>query len=85
MADGQQLPLQGQLSDTPSLGLRMREGFGFLVESMDCRRPAGQRGIFEVEGPQVVDVPQQVRPTPLLGAIVMVIGGVEIADQYSGE
>ena len=64
----------------------MREGFGFLVESMDCRRPAGQRDIFEVEGGhQVVDVPQQVGPAPLLRAIVMVVGGVEIADQHSGE
>ena len=90
LADGQQLSFQGQLGGAPPLGLRMREGFGFLVESMDCRRPAGQRGIFEVEGPQVVDVPQQVGPAPLLGAIIMVVGNmvvgsVEIADQYSGE
>ena len=46
----------------------MREGFGFLVESMDCRGPLGQRGVLGVERRQVVDVPQQVRPAPLLGA-----------------
>ncbi len=34
---------------------------------------------------QVVDVPQQVGPAPLLGAVIMVVGSVEIADQYSGE
>ncbi len=32
-----------------------------------------------------MDVPQQVGPAALLGAIIMVVGGVAIADQYSGE
>ena len=32
-----------------------------------------------------MDVPQQVGPAALLGAIIMVVGSVEIADQYSGE
>ena len=33
-----------------------------------------------------MDVPQQVGPAPLLRAIIMmVVGSVEIADQYSGE
>ena len=85
LADDQQLPLPGQLSGAPSLCLRMGERPGLDIEMMDCRGPLGQRGVLGVERHQVVDVPQQVGPAPLLGAIVMVVGGVEIADQYSGE
>ena len=58
---------------------------GLDIELMDCRGPLGQRGVLGVERHQVVDIPQQVGPAPLLGAIVMVVGGVEIADQHSGE
>ena len=85
LADGQQLPLPGQLSGAPWSCLRMGERPGLDIELMDCRGPLGQRGVLGVERHQVVDVPQQVRPAPLLRAIVMVVGSVEIADQYSGE
>ena len=49
---------------------------------MDCRCPAEQPAVSGVERLQVVDVPQQVGPTALLGAIAMTVGGVEAADQY---
>ncbi len=32
-----------------------------------------------------MDVPQQVGPAALLGAVVVVVGGVEVADQHAGE
>ena len=84
-ADGQQLPLPGQLGNTPLPWLVMVAGFGCDIELVDCRGPSGQCGVFGVAGSLVVDVPQQVRPAPLLGAIIMMVGSVEIADQYSGE
>ena len=84
-ADGQQLPLPGQLGNTPLPGLVMVAGFGCDIELVDCRGPSGQCGVFGVAGALVVDVPQQVGPAALLGAVIMVVGSVEIADQYSGE
>ena len=84
-ADGQQLPLPGQLGNTPLPWLVMVAGFGCDIELVDCRGPSGQCGVFGVAGSLVVDVPQQVGPAPLLRAIIMVVGSVEIADQYSGE
>ena len=84
-ADGQQLPLPGQLGNTPLPGLVMVAGFGCDIELVDCRGPSGQCGVFGVAGALVVDVPQQVGPAPLLGAVIMVVGGVAIADQHSGE
>ena len=84
-ADGQQLPLPGQLGNPPLRWLVMVAGFGCDIELVDCRGPSGQCGVFGVAGSLVVDVPQQVRPAPLLGAIIMMVGSVEIADQYSGE
>ena len=77
-ADGQQLALPGQLGNTPLPGLVMVAGFGCDIELVDCRGPSGQCGVFGVAGALVVDVPQQVGPAPLLGAIVMVVGGVAI-------
>ena len=32
-----------------------------------------------------MDVPQQVGPAALLGAFVVVVGGIEVADQHTGE
>ena len=63
----------------------MAEGFGLNIELVDCRHPADQCSVFGVEGSLVVNVPQQVGPAPLLSVIVMVAGGIEIADQHAGE
>ena len=63
----------------------MSEGFGPVVNPVDGVGPPGQWGILWVKCYQVVDVAQQMGPAALLGAIIMVVGGVEIADQYSGE
>ena len=84
-ADGQQLALPGQLGNTPVPWLVMVAGFGCDIELVDCRGPSGQCGVFGVAGALVVDVPQQVGPAALFGAIIMVVGSVAIADQYSGE
>ena len=65
--------------------LVMAEGFGLDIELVDCRGPSSQYGIFGVEGSLVVHVPQQVGPAPLLGAIIMVAGDVEVAEQHAGE
>ena len=73
-ADGQQLPLPGQLGNTPLPGLVMVAGFGCDIELVDCRGPSGQCGVFGVAGALVVDVPQQVGPAALLGAVIMVVG-----------
>ena len=67
-ADGQQLPLPGQLGNTPLPWLVMVAGFGCDIELVDCRGPSGQCGVFGVAGALVVDVPQQVGPAALLGA-----------------
>ena len=32
-----------------------------------------------------MDVPQQVGPAALLGAVVVMVGGIEVADQHPGE
>ena len=67
----------------------MGEGGRLTVELVDGVSPLGQPVIIPViigvECAQVVDVPQQVGPTALLGAVVMVIGGVEVADQHASE
>ena len=62
VADGQQLPLPGQLGNTPLPWLVMVAGFGCDIELVDCRGPSGQCGVFGVAGALVVDVPQQVGP-----------------------
>ena len=49
----------------------MVEGFGLGIELVDCPSPLGQWFILWVEGLQVVDVPQQVGPAALLGAVAM--------------
>ena len=85
-ADGQSLHSSpGQLGNTPLPWLVMVAGFGCDIELVDCRGPSGQCGVFGVAGALVVDVPQQVGPAPLLRAVIMVVGGVAIADQHSGE
>ena len=66
-ADGQQLPLPGQLGNTPLPGLVMVAGFGCDIELVDCRGPSGQCGVFGVAGALVVDVPQQVGQQRCLG------------------
>ena len=63
----------------------MSAGFGPVVNPVDGVGPPGQWRIIGVEGALVVDVPQQVGPAALLGAVIMVVGGVAIADQHSGE
>ena len=85
LAEGQQLSFQGQLGGTPQLGLGMSAGFGPVVNPVDDVGPPGQWRSIGVECALVVDVPQQVRPAPLLRAVIMVVDSVEIADQYSGE
>ena len=85
LAAGQQLSFQGQLADAPPLGLGMSASFGPVVNPVDGVGPPGQWRSIGVEGALVMDVPQQVGPAPLLGAVIMVVGGVEIADQHSGE
>ena len=57
------------------------EGFGLTVEAVDRVSPPGQWFVIGVEGSQVVDVPQQVDPAALFGAVVMVVGGIAVADQ----
>ena len=32
-----------------------------------------------------MDVPQQVSPAALLGAVIVVVGGVEVADQHASK
>ncbi len=61
------------------------ESRGLAVELVDGGGPPGQWRIIGVEGLQVVDVAQQVSPAALLGAVVVVIGGIEVADQHAGE
>ena len=53
-ADGQQLPLPGQLGNTPLpwlVSCRL-----WLNDLVDCRGPSGQCGVFGVAGALVVDV-----------------------------
>ena len=85
LANGQQLPFQNQLSGAAPLGLRMGAGFGPVVNLVDGVGPLRQWRVIGVEGSQVVDVPHQMNPAALLGAVVMVVGSVEIADQHTGE
>ncbi len=79
------MAFQGQLGGAPLLFLGRGAGFGSVVNPMDGVGPPGQWRSIGVAGALVVDVPQQVGPAPLLGAIIMVVGSVAIADQYSGE
>ena len=74
-AAGQQFTLQPQLDPPPLPLIGMGEGLRLGIDFMDCRRPPGQPDVLGVEGLQVVDVPQ------LLGTSVMMVGGVEVADQ----
>ena len=64
--------------------MMMVKGCGVAVGVLDCASPLGYGGVIWVDGLQVVDVPQQVSPAALYGAVVMVVGGVEIADQHAG-
>ena len=81
-APGQQFPLQLQLGQTAFPCLGMGEALGLGVEVVHCRGPSGQLGVFGVERLQVMDVPEQMGPTPLLRTRIVVIGSVEIADQH---
>ena len=63
----------------------MGEGFGLLVELVDGVRPLDQREIVGVEDAPVVDVSQQMCPAALLGAVIVVVGGIEVADQHPGK
>ena len=85
LANGQQLPFQGQLGGASSLGLGMGAGFGPVVNLVDGVGPLRQLSVLRIEDLQVVNVPQQMNPAALLWAVVMVVGGVEIADQDAGE
>ena len=55
----------------PCLG--MGEALGLGVEVVHCRGPSGQLGVFGVERLQVMDVPEQMGPTPLLRTRIVVI------------
>ena len=72
LAEGQQLSFQGQLGCAPPLGLGMSEGFGPVVNPVDGVGPPGQWRSIGVEGALGMDVPQQVGPAALFGAIIMV-------------
>ena len=67
------------------LGSEKNQGLGRNVELVDRLGPLGQPGVFRVQPLQVVDVPQQMGPAPLLQARVVMVSGVEIADQHSSE
>ena len=84
-ADGQQALFPGLLCSAPLLFLGMGKGFGLSVEPVDGFGPLGQLTVIGVEALQVVDVPQQMGPAPLFGAVVMVVGSIEIADQHPRE
>ena len=60
------------------------KGLGPVVNLVDGVSPPGQWCIIGVAGSQVVDIPQQVSPAALYGAVVMVVGSVEVADQRAG-
>ena len=79
------MSFQGQLGGAPLLFLGRGAGLGSVVSPVDGVGPPGQWRSIGVAGAQVMDVPQQVGPAALLGAIIMVVGSVAIADQYSGE
>ena len=81
-AQCQQASFQGQLGGAPRLLCRVGEGFGLLVELVDR---LGPREIVGVEDAPVVDVPQQMGPAALLGAVIMVVGRVEVADQHASK
>ncbi len=82
---GQQFPLQLLLDPLALPGIGMGEGFRPSVNLVDCPSPLGQFLVLGVEGLQVVDVPQQVDPAPLLQARVMVVSGIEVTDQDPAE
>ena len=75
LAERQQPSFQSQLGG----GRRCSE------ELVDGASPPAQPVIVGVDGPEVVDVPQQMRPAALLGAVVVMAGGVAVADQRSGK
>jgi len=68
-------------SEELAAGGRVGEGFGLAVEQVYGVGPPAQAVIVWVERPLVVDVAQQVSPAALLGAVVVVVSGVEVADQ----
>ena len=78
-------PLQLLLDPSALPGIRMGEGFRPSVDLVDCPSPLGQFLVLGVEGLQVVDIPQQVDPAPLLQARVMVVSGIEVTDQDPAE
>ena len=63
----------------------MGEGGALAVELVDGVGPLAQLVIIGVECAQVVDVPQQVGPAALLGAVVVMVGGVAVADQHASK
>ena len=62
LAEGQQLPLPGQLGGAPPLGLGMSEGFGPVINPVDSVGPPGPWRSIGVAGALVMDVPQQSLP-----------------------
>ena len=84
LAEGQQLSFQGQLGGAPPLGLGMSAGFGPVV-NRGRRRPTWPVAQHRGRGCAGRGCPAAGGPSTLLGAVIMVVGGVEIADQYSGE
>ncbi len=45
----------------------------------------GQPEIVGVEDAQVVDVPQQMCPAALVGAVIVMVGSIEVADQHASK
>ena len=63
----------------------MCKSLGLDIDTMDGVGPLCQWRVLEVEGAQVVDVPQQMGPAALFGTVVVVVGGVEVADQHASK
>ena len=61
----------------------MGEGFGLAVELVDGVNPLRQPVSLGIECARAVDVPQQVCPAALFGAVVVVVGSVEVANQHA--
>ena len=62
-----------------------RPTHGLGVEPLHSPGPPDKTGVFRIQPFQLVDVPQQMGPTPLLQAGVVVIGHVRRVQHRSGE
>ena len=84
------LPGPGRRDGTPAVSAPIAAGPAAVAVLGDGQsswppRPPGQLPVFGVQRLQVVDVPQQVHPAPLLQSRVVMIGSIEVADQHPTE